>query len=655
MKAIYQNLLLVILCLTLSVFAGTTHSKAHIKVSAADFSQANQYSNAQLSPDGTKLSVRIQVNERWRLAVFDLASFKTIGGANLGGDLSVGSYYWANNERIVIEMLNHEPWLDEPAFYGELFAVNYDGRSSEVIYGFRAGESQTGSRLRKKQFVKGWARVLNLLPDDEEHILISSTPWGEGQSAVPSVHKLNIYTGIMQSAYTYAPIPYTDFVTTREGELLFATGTDKNQTRKSFRYENKEWVEYTDAGSEDFTPLVTNNENTKLFFLDRVDSDKLGLYSKDLESGKDSKIYSDEVVDITDIVLSSDRASAYAIRIDDGYPAYMMFNAKSDEAAIYKSMLATFEGYMVNISSRSQDGKLWLIHTRNDISAGSYYLYNKEANKLQPLFSNMAHIPQETLSVSEPFSFDASDGMNIHGYVTYPVTMKEGEKVPLVTLVHGGPHGPRDWWGFDREVQLLAAQGYAVAQVNFRGSGGYGNRYMAAGYKQWGDRIQRDIIEGTKFIIDQGKVDSKRVCVMGASFGGYSAVMSASIAPELFKCVIANAGVYDLEMMYSDGDIKDLLWGDKYLELAIGRDEAQLKAFSPVNNVASINAPILIAHGEKDRRVPVEHAEALRKALDKANKRYEWFVKSAETHGFFDVENRTEYYEKVIAFLDKHI
>ena len=108
-------------------------------------------------------------------------------------------------------------------------------------------------------------------------------------------------------------------------------------------------------------------------------------------------------------------------------------------------------------------------------------------------------------------------------------------------------------------------------------------------------------------------------------------------------------------MMYSDGDIKDLLWGDKYLELAIGRDEAQLKAFSPVNNVASINAPILIAHGEKDRRVPVEHAEALRKALDKANKRYEWFVKSAETHGFFDVENRTEYYEKVIAFLDKHI
>ena len=142
---------------------------------------------------------------------------------------------------------------------------------------------------------------------------------------------------------------------------------------------------------------------------------------------------------------------------------------------------------------------------------------------------------------------------------------------------------------------------------------------------------------------------------MGGSFGGYSAVMSASIAPDLFKCVIANAGVYDLEMMYSDGDVKDLLWGENYLERAIGRNSSELKAFSPVHNVASIKAPILIAHGEKDRRVPIEHAEALRDALNKANKRFEWFVKPAETHGFFDVDNRTEYYEKVLAFLDKHI
>jgi dipeptidyl aminopeptidase/acylaminoacyl peptidase len=630
-------------------------SYAHSKPSAADFAQADQYSDAQLSPDGTKLSVRIQVDQRWRLAVFDLATFETIGGANLGGNLSVGSYYWANDERIVIEMLNHEPWLDEPAFYGELFAVNYDGRSSEVIYGFRAGEQQTGSRLRKKQFVRGWARVLNLLPDDPDNILISSTPWGEGQSAIPSVHKLNIYTGIMQSAYTYAPIPYTSFVTTRDGELLFATGLDKDENRKSYKYDDENWIEFTDTATEDFTPLVTNDDNTKLFFLDRKDGDKLGLYSKDLASGKDSKIYSDEVVDITNIVLSSDRSSAYAIRVDDGYPAYMMFNTDSEEAAIYKSMLATFEGYVVNITSRSDDGRLWLIQTRNDISPGTFYLYDKSANKLQPLFSNMSHIPQQMLSESKPFSFEASDGRSIHGYVTYPVSMKENQKVPLITIVHGGPHGPRDWWEFNREVQMLAAQGYAVAQVNFRGSGGYGSNYMAAGFKQWGDRIQLDIIEGTQHIIAQGKIAKDRVCIMGGSFGGYSAVMSASIAPDLFKCVIANAGVYDLEMMYSDGDVKDLLWGENYLERAIGRNSSELKAFSPVHNVASIKAPILIAHGEKDRRVPIEHAEALRDALNKANKRFEWFVKPAETHGFFDVENRTEYYEKVLAFLEKHI
>ncbi|MFC4700300.1 alpha/beta hydrolase family protein [Glaciecola siphonariae] len=648
MKTLIQTVI------ALMLFTCTT-SFALSKAAPIDFAQLNQYSNAQLSPDGTKLSVRIQVDQRWRLAIFDINTFDTIGGANLGGNISVGDYYWANNERLVIEMVIHEPWLDQPVFRGELFAVDYDGTGGEVIYGYRAGEQQTGSRMRKKESVVGWGQVLNLLPNDEKHILISSTPASKNRGAIPTVHKLNIVTGVMSKALTYAPIPYTRFVTSKEGELLFATGVDKNEDRKSYRYVDGDWQEFIQGKSDSFTPLITDDAQTKLYYLDREDGDKLGLYSKEYANGKVSKVYSDAVVDITDIVLSSDRSSAYAIRVDDGYPAYMMFNTGSEEAAMYKSMIATFPGYVVNITSRSDDGRLWLIHTENDISPGSYYLYDKKVNKLQPLFSNMSHIEQAILSEKTPFSFAASDGMTIHGYVTYPVTLKEGESAPLVTLVHGGPHGPRDWWEFDREVQMLAANGYAVAQVNFRGSGGYGEAFEAAGYKQWGDRIQKDIIEGTEHIIAQGKVKKDKVCIMGASFGGYSAVMSASMAPDLFKCAIANAGVYDLELLYSEGDIKDLLWGTKYLERAVGKDEAQLKEFSPVNRVASIKAPVLIAHGEKDRRVPFEHAEALRKALRENNKPYKWFVKPAETHGFFDVENRTEYFEEVLSFLDANL
>ncbi|WP_395338294.1 alpha/beta hydrolase family protein [Ningiella sp. W23] len=639
------------------------------KPTPADFAAANQYLDVQISPDAKKLSFRMQVNERWRLAVLDLETFKTVGGANLGGQLSVGNYYWASDERIVIEIVNHEPWLDEPAFYGELFAVNYDGSNRELIFGFRAGEQQTGSRMRKKEAVRAWAEVLHTLPDDEDHILISSKPWSSSRGALANVHKLNIHTGMLQKRELRSPIPYESFVTSSSGEILFVSGKDEEDNSRIFSFKDDEWIELTENVGASFRPLVTNDDDTKLYFIDRNNSDKRGLFSLSLDTKENSddaastdldtssirEIYTDDVVDITDITLSSDGSSAYAIRVDNGYPAYMMFNAKSEEAQIYKSMLATFPGSKVTITSRSRDGNLMVVYVSSDITPGSYYLYDRKNNKLEMLFGNMSHIQQAHLSESRPFTFDASDGMEIHGYITYPVSMKEGDKVPLVTLVHGGPHGPRDWWRFDRQVQMLANEGYAVVQVNFRGSGGYGLNYMQAGYGEWGRRIQQDIIEGTEFVISQGQIDTERMCIMGGSFGGYSAVMSATLEPDMFKCVVANAGVYDLELMYSDGDIKDLLYGKNYLKRAIGNDESLLKTFSPVNHVQKLKAPVLIAHGAKDRRVPVEHAEALRDALDTHNKPYQWFVKPAETHGFYDVGNRTEYYNEVASFLGKHL
>ena len=170
-----------------------------------------------------------------------------------------------------------------------------------------------------------------------------------------------------------------------------------------------------------------------------------------------------------------------------------------------------------------------------------------------------------------------------------------------------------------------------------------------------GDRVQQDIIDGTKWVISQGGIKQDKVCIMGASFGGYSALQSATLAPDLFKCVVGNAGVYDIEMMFEEGDIPRILWGKSYLESQLGNDKELMRKHSPVHNVAKLKAPVLIAHGEKDVRVPIEHAEALRDAMDKHGKKYEWFVKESESHGFHDVGNRTEYFEKVIQFLAKHL
>ena len=365
-------------------------------------------------------------------------------------------------------------------------------------------------------------------------------------------------------------------------------------------------------------------------------------------------LYRDEKVDITNIEYNLARDNVYAIRIDPDYPTYVMLNNNSEEGQMFKFFLDMFPGYKVNVTSHSKDGKLWMIYASSDRAAGSYYLYNKESNKFSLLFSNMKHLKSKALSESIPIKFTASDGREVNGYITYPAGIPETQNVPLVTLVHGGPMA-RDYWSFDREVQLLAAQGYAVLRLNFRGSTGYGKSFEAGSQRQWGGRVQEDIIEGTKWTIQQGGISEDRVCIMGGSFGGYSALQSAILAPELFKCVVGVAGVYDLAMMFEEGDIPNLLFGKAYLQNQLGTDKELMRQYSPAHNVHKLQAPVLVAHGEKDVRVPIEHAEALRDAMDKHKKEYEWFVKDTETHGFYDQKNRTEYFEKVTVFLSKHL
>jgi dipeptidyl aminopeptidase/acylaminoacyl peptidase len=166
----------------------------------------------------------------------------------------------------------------------------------------------------------------------------------------------------------------------------------------------------------------------------------------------------------------------------------------------------------------------------------------------------------------------------LSAYITYPTGVDETVAVPLVTLVHGGPNA-RDYWKFDPELQLLASQGYAVLRVNYRGSTGYGRKHMSGSEKQWGARVQQDIIEATQWVIQQGGIQQDKVCIMGGSFGGYSAVQSATLAPDLFKCVVAVAGVYDLEMMFDEGDIPRIIYGKEFLIKQLGTDRALMRKY----------------------------------------------------------------------------
>jgi len=626
-------------------------------IGPVDLAKDYTYQGAKISPDGKHIAMAILQNGKRKLAVVSSSDFSAVGGANFGKKQEVGEFYWANNERIVMQVWVSEPWKEQPSFYGELFAVNYNGKRGRMIYGYRAGEMSVGSKLKKKVSIYGQAKIISLLPSEEDEILISSTPMSSSGGRIPTAHRLNIYNGKMSPIVAGGPVPYANFFADRQGNIKIAVGTDKNHEKRVYRFldDKNDWQEVpSESFGSGYYPLTFDESGKNLLLIDNKDHDVAGIYKLDLETGKKALLYRDEKVDITNIEYNLARDNVYAIRIDPDYPTYVMLNNNSEEGQMFKFFLDMFPGYKVNVTSHSKDGKLWMIYASNDRAAGSYYLYNKESNKFSLLFSNMEHLKSKALSESIPIKFTASDGREVNGYITYPAGIPETQNVPLVTLVHGGPMA-RDYWSFDREVQLLAAQGYAVLRLNFRGSTGYGASFEAGSKRQWGGRVQKDIIEGTKWAIQQGGISEDKVCIMGGSFGGYSALQSAILAPELFRCVVGVAGVYDLAMMFEEGDVPNLLFGKAYLQNQLGTDKELMRQYSPVHNVHKLQAPVLIAHGEKDVRVPIEHAEALRDAMDKHKKEYEWFVKDTETHGFYDQKNRTEYFERVIVFLSKHL
>jgi dipeptidyl aminopeptidase/acylaminoacyl peptidase len=289
-----------------------------------------------------------------------------------------------------------------------------------------------------------------------------------------------------------------------------------------------------------------------------------------------------------------------------------------------------------------------------DKNPGTYYSFDTETNKAKYLLERNDWLAKKELATVLPYKFNARDGLELHGYLTLP-NGKEAKNLPLVVNPHGGPHGPRDYWQFDWRAQAIASQGYAVLQVNFRGSGGYGKKFEKAGYLQWGGKIQQDIIDATHWAVKAGYADKERICIYGGSFGGYSALMSSIIEPDLYKCTIGASGVYDLPLMYADGDVPTSLWGKKYLDTVLGGNNEDLLKYSPVHQINNLKAPVLVIHGTADVRTPISQAEALIAALENKKHKVSKLIVDDEYHGFIKEKNRLDAINKIVDFLEEHI
>jgi dipeptidyl aminopeptidase/acylaminoacyl peptidase len=288
---------------------------------------------------------------------------------------------------------------------------------------------------------------------------------------------------------------------------------------------------------------------------------------------------------------------------------------------------------------------------QSDRNPGDFYLFDLATRNAQLIAHAQPWVDPRRIRPMEPIQVTARDGVVMHGFLTTPAGVKP---YPLVVLPHGGPHGIHDAWGYNPEVQLLASRGYAVLQINYRGSGGYGSGFEHLGYRQWGLSMQDDITDATHWAINQGYADAHRVCIYGASYGGYAALEGAVREPDLYRCAAGYAGVYDLRVQMDKSDTQESDMGTAYLHLVLGTDRDDLLNRSPLGGVGKIKADVLLIHGESDPRVPFKNFQEFTRALDQNGKHYETEVEAGEGHGFFVPEHREAAYRTLLDFLARN-
>jgi dipeptidyl aminopeptidase/acylaminoacyl peptidase len=335
-------------------------------------------------------------------------------------------------------------------------------------------------------------------------------------------------------------------------------------------------------------------------------------------------------------------------------PKARYIDEHAPDAVLHKTLSGMFPDAYVHFVNFTDDGQKLLFGVSSDRDPGSYYLFDRKTGKADILLSNMPLIDPADMGQRKPISFAARDGLAISGYLTLPKAAG-GKKLPMILMPHGGPIGIADEWYFDPDAQFLASRGYAVLQVNYRGSDGRGPGYREAGYREWGGKMLDDLVDGVKWASAQPGIDGSHACVFGASFGAYAALMLAAREPAMFKCSVGTAGVYYLPRLFDDGKTKGNTQKTSFLKRTLGDDVAALESASPTRLADRITVPVLLVHGKKDETAPIGHAEMMRDALVKAGHPPEWMVVENEGHGFYDSEHQKQYYLKLESFLAKHL
>jgi dipeptidyl aminopeptidase/acylaminoacyl peptidase len=543
----------------------------------------------------------------------------------------IRNYSWANNEHIVYlqDKNGNENF--------KLFVCGKFGQEARCITDFEGVRTE---------LIEDWNKQ-----DNWTYVTMNKR-----DPRIFDPYRINIKTGFLEQL-AENPGGISEWFTDHSGNLRLAVSTDNLLT--SILYREKVGDPFRTILQVDFKntiqPLYFAANNREIYALSNIGRDKTAVVKIDLSTGKETEVlYSHFAYDMQGLCYSKKRKKVTSV----SYYTWRKEEIFFDEyyRRIQKSAEEKLPGYELSISCANTDESKLIVRAYNDRTPGAYYLYNADNGAIRKIASIAPWISEENMAVTKPIHFKSRDGLTIHGYLTLPAG-GDSTNLPLVVNPHGGGPWYRNVWSYNPEVQFLANRGYAVLQLNYRGSTGYGKSFWMASFKEWGGKMQEDIMDGVQWVIAQGVADKKRIAIYGASFGGYVALCGLTFNPEMFACGIDYVGISNLFTF-----LKGIppYW-EPYLAMMhemVGnpqKDSLLLAKQSPFFHVDNIRAPLMIIQGANDVRVKKAHTDQFVMALRNRGVNVEYIVKEGEGHGFTREENRLELYKAIEVFLQKHL
>lgn len=594
-----------------------------------DFFRNPEKRSFQISPDGNYLSFMQPVNSRMNVFIQKIGDEQTTQ-ITFATERDIAGYFWKGNNRIIYIQ---DSKGDENF---RLYAVDRDGKNQKDL----------------TPFEKVRAGIVDDLEDNPAEMLIQLN---KNNPQVFDVYRINVNTGDMKIV-GQNPGNITGWQTDHDGKLRAATTTDGVNT--GILYRDNEDQEFktliTTTFKETLAPIFFTFDNKNLYMASNIGRDKAAIVEYDIANNKEIRVlYENPDYDVESLSYSKKRKVITFASYLGWKQEYHFFDKTTEDE--YNFLASKLPGKQIAVVGANKNEDKFLVRTYSDKSLGSYYFFDAKTKDVKKLSDVSPWLNEDYLADQKPITYKSRDGLTIHGYLTLPKGV-EPKNLPVVVNPHGGPWA-RDAWGFNPEVQFLANRGYAVLQMNFRGSTGYGKEFWEISFKQWGKTMQDDISDGVKWLINQGIADPKRVGIYGGSYGGYATLAGLTFSPELYACGVDYVGVSNLFTFQNSippywAPMKEMLYE------MVGnpeKDSLLLYDASPVFHVDKIIAPLFIAQGAHDPRVNKNESDQMVEALKKRGIDVPYMVKDNEGHGFRNEENRFDFYGAMEQFFFKYL